>query len=262
MALTDGEVAVAAVEAGAAIVRARFRSELVLYGKAGGDLATDVDLAAEAAIRAVIHWARPADAVVGEEAGASGGSGNGRTWLVDPLCGTLNYAAGTPGVAVNVALRAPEGLTAAAVADPLADEVLWTEGAAAFLRRDSVDEPARPSASSGLVDLNLDAPFPSAPAFRCVDLLAHPEFRARFRPRVMSSSLALAWVASGQRAAYVTDGEVGDSVHFAAGIALCLAAGCVLSDLEGRAWTTGARGLVAAADSQTSAALVALIDGR
>ncbi len=28
-----------------------------------------------------------------------------REWLVDPLCGTLNYAVGTALVAVNVALR-------------------------------------------------------------------------------------------------------------------------------------------------------------
>ena len=58
-----------------------------------------------------------------------------------------------------------------------------------------------------------------------MDLLAHPGFIQRFRPRVVSTTLALAWVAAGKRAGYVTDGgDLTESVHFAAGIALCKAA--------------------------------------
>ena len=67
-----------------------------------------------------------------------------------------------------------------------------------------------------LVDVNLDPPFPNAPRFRAVSLLAQEAFTARFRPRVVSTTLALAWVAAGRRAAYVTDGHLIDSVHFAA----------------------------------------------
>jgi myo-inositol-1(or 4)-monophosphatase len=64
-------------------------------------------------------------------------------------------------------------------------------------------------------------PFPNAPGFRAVDLLAHPGFAQRFRPRVMSTTLALAWAACCKRAAYVTDGgDLSPSVYFAAGIAL------------------------------------------
>ncbi|MFD2356134.1 inositol monophosphatase family protein [Nonomuraea ferruginea] len=54
-------------------------------------------------------------------------------------------------------------------------------------------------------------------------------------PRVVSTTLAVAWVAAMRRAAYVTDGHLQDSVHFAAGIALCRAAGCVVTDLHGLA---------------------------
>ena len=35
-------------------------------------------------------------------------------------------------------------------------------------------------------------------------LAGAPEFAATFRPRVVSSTIALAWVATGQRAGYVT----------------------------------------------------------
>ncbi|MGC4949023.1 inositol monophosphatase family protein [Streptomyces sp. DT224] len=57
-----------------------------------------------AAVPGVLRAVRPDDAVTGEESGATGAAGAGRRWLVDPLCGTLNYAVGNMLVAVNVAL--------------------------------------------------------------------------------------------------------------------------------------------------------------
>jgi myo-inositol-1(or 4)-monophosphatase len=101
-------------------------------------------------------------------------------------------------------------------------------------RADGDDVRLVPSGTSKLVDLNLDPPFPNAPAFRAVTLAADPDFVATFRPRVVSTSMALAWVATGQRAAYITDSDLRDSVHFAAGLALCEAAGCTVTDLRGR----------------------------
>ena len=84
-----------------------------------------------------------------------------------------------------------------------------------------------------------------------------------FRPRVVSSTLAVAWVATGQRAAYVTDGNILDKeLHFAAGVALCEAAGCIVTDLCGGAWGDGPTGLVIGADAETHAAIVQLIQRR
>ena len=233
----DLEVAIAAAEAGAAVVRARFATELSLVMKGAFDFATDVDLAAERAILAVVRAARPDDEVLAEETGRSGAAGSSRRWLIDPLCGTVNYAAGTPLVAVNVALSVAGRLATAAVADPIAGELFWTDGSASYLQRAGHVTRLRPDARLRLVDLNLDPPFPSAPGFRAVALAGDPGFAALFRPRVLSTSLALTWVAAGRRAAYVSDGHPWDSVHFAAGIALCRDAGCVVSDLR-----RGARG--------------------
>ncbi|MGN9784925.1 inositol monophosphatase family protein [Nonomuraea sp. ZG12] len=42
---------------------------------------------------------------LGEEGGQQGAANAARQWLVDPLCGMLNYAVGSMLVAVNVALR-------------------------------------------------------------------------------------------------------------------------------------------------------------
>ncbi|WP_406453139.1 inositol monophosphatase family protein [Streptomyces sp. NBC_00876] len=256
---SDAQLAVRAAEAGAAVVRDMYGTTLSRIAKSAGDFATTADLAAEEAILDVLRTARPDDAVTGEESGRTGADGARRRWLVDPLCGTLNYAVRNMLVAVNVALRVGPDTTAAASADPFNGEVFWTDGVHARVRKDGVDEELEPSAGSRLVDVNLDAPFPSAPGFRAVQLLAAPEFAERFRPRVVSTTLAVAWVAAGRRAAYVTDGDLRDSVHFSAGIALCEAAGCVVTDIHGRPPYTGAGGLIAAADRETHEALLEMV---
>ncbi|MFF3611469.1 inositol monophosphatase family protein [Streptomyces sp. NPDC002580] len=252
----DATVATEAARSGADVVRGLYGRRLDRVDKGGGDFATTADVRAEEAILDVIRAARPDDAVLGEEGGRRGAADAARQWLVDPLCGTLNYASGSMLVAVNVALR--DG--AAAVADPFGDEVVFTDGETAWLRRAGIDTRLAPTSATQLVDVNLDPPFPSAPGFRAVELLAHPGFVARFRPRVVSTTLALAWVAAGRRAAYVTDGgDLSDSVHFAAGIALCRAAGCVVTGIDGAPLGETGRGLVAAADAETHALLMSMI---
>ncbi|WP_079149031.1 inositol monophosphatase family protein [Streptomyces agglomeratus] len=254
--LDDTEVAIAAARAGADVVRALYGWRLTRTDKGAGDFATEADVDAEAAILGVIRAARPNDAVLGEEGGRQGAPDAERQWLVDPLCGTLNYAVGNMLVAVNVALV--NG--AAAVADPFSGEIFFTDGETARVRHDGCDARLTPTPATRLVDVNLDPPFPSAPGFRAVNLLAEPRLAERFRPRVVSTTLALAWVAAGKRAAYVTDGgDLTGSVHFAAGIALCRAAGCVVTGIDGSPTGQGARGLVVAADAETHQLLMSLI---
>jgi len=245
---SDAEVAVRAALAGAAEVAAAFRRPVTRHAKAGLDFATDTDVAAERAVRAVLAAARPGDAVVGEELGTSGGDA-ARRWFVDPLCGTLNFAAGIPAFGVNVALAerrdGVERALAAAVADPLTGEVVWSDGTRTRVRGAAADADASPTSVSRLVNVDVDNGG-GAPA-----LVADAGLREAWAVRVASTSLALAWVAAGRQAAYVTGAGVDDSVHFLPGVALCEAAGCVVTDLDGGP-VRGGRGIVAAADAATS----------
>ncbi|MFF0155565.1 inositol monophosphatase family protein [Micromonospora sp. NPDC005203] len=260
MSSTDHALAIAAVEAGAAVVRSHYGSSLARFMKTADDFATTADVEAEKAILDVLRAGRPHDGVLAEESGRTGTGENGRTWLVDPLCGTLNYAVRTMLTSVNIALRAGARVRVAASADPFTNEVFWTDGFAAYARRGGVDEPLTPSAESRLVDVNLDPPFPNRHVFLAARMLADEGFIEQFRPRVVSTTLAVAWVAAGRRAGYVTDGEhLCDSVHFAAGVALGQAAGCVVTGIDGRPVHPDGRGLVVAADERTHAALLALI---
>ncbi|ROR35491.1 inositol monophosphatase family protein [Kitasatospora cineracea] len=255
----DADLARRAAELGAQVVRNRDWRGVAREDKGGGDFATAVDVEAERAVLGLLRAARPDDAFTAEESGRTGAPDAARRWLVDPLCGTLNFAVGTHLVGVNVALQEHGRTTAAATADPYTGETYWTDGARARLRRDGADTPLEPSPESRLVDLNLDPPYPNAPALRVARLLTDADFERAFRPRVVSSTLAVAWVAAGRRAGYVTDGRLEGSVHFAAGIALCEAAGCTVTDLRGGPVHRGDGGLIAAADERTHALLLDLI---
>lgn len=253
MSISDAELAISAASAGASVVRSAYGGSFARYAKSDGDVATQADLDAEEAIVERIRAARPDDAVVGEESGRRGPEDAESTWLVDPLCGTLNFVARTPLMSVNVALRKAGRIRVSAVADPIAGEIFWTEGEGAFVRGDGGDMRSAPSAEVRLVDVNLDG------ASAAVRLLADAAFTSAFRPRVTSTTLALAWVAAGRRAAYVTEGNVADNVHFAAGIALCQGAGCVVTGVHGQPLHTGAGGLVAAADEESHSRIVEII---
>jgi myo-inositol-1(or 4)-monophosphatase len=256
--LTDAQVALLAAEAGAAVVRRMYRTPVAHHLKIGTDFATDADLDAETAIRAVLTEHRPADAQLGEEHGASGPD-SARRWLIDPLCGTRNFGAGLPLMSTNVALAEDHEVTAAASAECVGDETYWTDGATAWARRDGEDTVLQPDPSTLMAAFNLEVDLDDRR--RVSDVLADPSFFGTYQPRITSSTLALAWVAAGRHAAYVTAGDLTDNVHFAAGLALCRAAGCVVTSLTGGA-AGGPGGLLAAADQETHGALLALWHNR
>jgi fructose-1,6-bisphosphatase/inositol monophosphatase family enzyme len=251
---SDPELALAAAAAGVAVLRRLYQQPVDRYDKSTVDFATQADLEAEDAVRTVVSGARPDDSFVGEEGGETTREGAVRRWLVDPLCGTLNYAAGTPLAALNIALVTAEGVAAAVSADPISEEFFWADDQAAHVRRAGIDASIRPSAQSRLVDINCDGQSARIGSL----LIADPDLREHFGPRVLSTTLALAWVADGRRAGYVTDGNLEDSVHFTAGVALCRAAGCVVTDLAGGPLYSRP-GLVAAADVATSELLLHVV---
>jgi myo-inositol-1(or 4)-monophosphatase len=258
--MTDVETAITVAEAGAEVVRQRFGTELSRLDKGAGDFATNADVEAERTMRALLHEQQPEDQILGEEFGASGTNTSSRIWLIDPLCGTLNYAVRMRVAGVNVALMDGDKFVAAAVTDPYNEETFFADGGPAFVRSKGIDRKLVPSANSNLVDLNLDPPFLNAPRFRVATLAASEEFSSRFRPRVVSTTIAVTWVATGQRSAYITDGDITrKNVHFGAGIAICEAAGCIVTDLWGRPLGQRASGLVAAADQETHTTLINLI---
>jgi histidinol-phosphatase len=119
-------VALAAARAGGREALRYFRrADLIVEWKADESPVTVADRAAEAAIKAVVADAFPADGWLGEETGTAGGT-SGRRWIVDPIDGTRNFVRGVPLWAVLVACEedTPHGprIVAAAAGIPGLDE--------------------------------------------------------------------------------------------------------------------------------------------
>lgn len=92
------------------------------------DLRKAADHAAQEYLAKALAAARPGDAVLSEEADDDHARLTAdRVWIVDPLDGTSDYAAGRPEFAIHLALWDKGELTAGAVAVPGRDTVLRTD---------------------------------------------------------------------------------------------------------------------------------------
>jgi myo-inositol-1(or 4)-monophosphatase len=122
--LSDRELAAAAAEAAAAVALERLGEAVGVAAKdAPTDVVSEVDRAAEAAAVAVISEARPADGYLGEEGAERMAGAHERMWVVDALDGTMNYLLGLQGWCAAVALEDEHGPLAAAVCDPVREEL-------------------------------------------------------------------------------------------------------------------------------------------
>ncbi|MCW2528604.1 MAG: inositol monophosphatase [Pseudonocardiales bacterium] len=88
------------------------------------DIVTAADHAAEALVVERLSFERPDDGIVGEEGANVAGD---RTWFIDPVDGTYNYASGLPTWCSAAALAHGADLLLGAVYHPSADE-LWLGG--------------------------------------------------------------------------------------------------------------------------------------
>ncbi len=109
-----------AERAGRLLMERYERVEQVTY-KSARDVVTEVDLAAERQILDAIRAAFPDDAILAEELGSHAAAvqaAGGRTWIVDPLDGTVNYANGIPVFCVSIALADGDRPVVGVVHDP------------------------------------------------------------------------------------------------------------------------------------------------
>ena len=80
-------------DAAGAAIRPFFRCDFTHEAKGDASPVTEADRAAEAAIRAILDIECPHDAIIGEEYGEKTGT-SGRTWVLDPIDGTISFMAG------------------------------------------------------------------------------------------------------------------------------------------------------------------------
>jgi myo-inositol-1(or 4)-monophosphatase len=238
--------AVAAAVRATEIIRARSADLAAIIWQEKGaatDFVSEVDRAAESAIRDVILARHPDAAIAGEELSPEQAAGTGIAFVVDPLDGTTNFLHGYPEYAVSIGVLRDGELTAGAILDVPTGE-LFTAVAGGGARRggqpvrvSAIDEPARALIGTGF-------PF------------KHPELVDRYLAgfvsvlratagvrRAGSAALDLAAVATGRFDAFW-------ELHLApwdvaAGILLIREAGGVVTDLAGAPARVAHGGIVA-----------------
>jgi myo-inositol-1(or 4)-monophosphatase len=219
---------------------ARAAGELLLsyYGQAPEGLesktsvtdpVSDADREAERTIRELLLGERPDDGILGEE-GSQSSSASGRTWIVDPLDGTVNFLYGLRTWAVSIALEDEQGLAVGVVYDPADRECFSAvRCAGASLNGDAIRVNGCHTLPRALVATGFSyvAEERAKQARLLLDLLP----RIRDVRRAGGAALDLAYVAAGRVDAYYERGVKRWDV--AAGRLLVTEAGGSLADLDG-----------------------------
>jgi fructose-1,6-bisphosphatase/inositol monophosphatase family enzyme len=189
--------------------------------------------------------AAPAPAgVAGSETAAARALAHGRTWVLDPLDGTVNYANGIPYFCVSVALVEDGRPVVGVIRDPMRAETYWaTAEGPAMLGDREVHASRKEALSDYVVSLALGG--------RAVTTRARAVRRVvRASRNTGSAALALAYVANGRFDAFLQTGGMSAWDVAAAGL-IAERAGAVVSDASGGPWfdvdrATRAFGIVAA----------------
>ena len=227
--------------------------------KSKRDVVTDADYASERLIIRAIKERYPDDAILAEESGEHAGvlrddgSGNGRTWVIDPLDGTVNYANGIPFYCVSIGLVVYDRPSVGVVLDPARDDLYSAavDGPACL-----GGEPVRASTKGTLSDYVVSLAVIGRGGLARERRIA-PQIR--IHRRMGSAALALAYVAGGRFDAFVQNGGLSPWDVAAAGL-IAERAGAVVTDLAGGPWwnprITGPRANVVAAPAAQHGALL------
>lgn len=153
-------VAEAMVEVAATEIMPRFRNlaKEDIRKKHGDETVTVADEAAERALSPRLRDLIPGSVVVGEEGVAADSSllallaGDDPVWVIDPIDGTRNFAAGKPDFGVMVALVRHNETIGGWIYDPVADRVYAAERGSGAWRNGArvVSSGADPAEDSGL----------------------------------------------------------------------------------------------------------------
>jgi myo-inositol-1(or 4)-monophosphatase len=119
------EVAVRAARAGGEVALARLGSQDYMRWKGHRDVVSGASLEVQAAILEVLRRETPDFGILPEEGPEDEQLplDAEHLWIVDPICGSLNYVQGIPYFGVSIALRTAGAIRVGAVYDPCRDEM-------------------------------------------------------------------------------------------------------------------------------------------
>src|SRR6185312_15192476 len=195
------------------------------------DVVTAADLASEKIVIEGVRAIAPHAAILSEEAGESGGQGGAR-WIIDPLDGTVNYAAGLPWFSVTIAYQEKErtliGVTNAPVAGLVAH---YCEGRVASVNGKPIAVSPTKRLADAVISVILTSHFSTSEVARAAEVVRRLGDATRGVRIVISGALEMSLVAMGKLDAFVS--LKADVVSHAAATPLVRAAGGRVTTLAG-----------------------------
>ena len=150
-------VAERAVRAGGDYLATAFREGAIDADYRTDDVKAAADRAAEERVLDVVREAYPDHAIHAEESGSAGD--HRYEWIVDPLDGTNNFAAGLPSFATAACVRCDGRTEVAAVYEPLPDDLYLARcGAGATVDGEPITAGTEVSLSAGTVSFVVGLP--------------------------------------------------------------------------------------------------------
>jgi myo-inositol-1(or 4)-monophosphatase len=245
----DATAAIAAASSAGLLARGAFTGPLGgatgrLPSRRNGrhDVVTRIDRAAERLIASILSRSFPADGFLGEETSPRDFTGRGmsRTWLVDPIDGTVDFVSGIPFFSISIALAIGTRITVGVVHDPIHGETFVAErGGGAWLLRDGANPEAAVRLRVRRLSAAVDAVVAGDPGdpedIEAVARIDQVRARSRVVRTLGSTALSLAYLAAGR-----VDGVLQvrglQAVDIAAGGLLALEAGALVTDALGGRW--------------------------
>jgi len=214
--------------------------------KKGDDFATEVDLAIERQVVAALVAATGIE-VHGEEFGGAAVD-SPWVWVLDPIDGTFNYAAGSPMAAILLALLHDGDAVAGLTWLPFTDE-RYTGVTGGPLIKNGEPQPSLDTTeladslvAVGTFSADSRGRFPGRYRLALLENLSRVSSRLRMHG---STGIDLVYVADGILGAAISFG--GHVWDHAAGVAQVRSAGGIVTDLAGKPWTPASRSVLAAA---------------
>jgi len=239
-------VAVAAARRAGAIQRDLFERLEQVTRKGRRDVVTEADYRSEAAIIETIRGAFPDDAIVAEESGGHGvaledaidgplrSAATPRTWFIDPLDGTVNFANGIPFFCAAVGLAVEGRPVVGVLYDPSRDELFQAARGRGASRGGGASSGERPFRVGSKVTLE-----------ECLLGIVHQRgflrTVARLRPMVRavrdlgSAALAIGYVGGGRLDGYIQPRGLSPWDLCAAGL-IAEEGGAVVTAFDGGPW--------------------------
>lgn len=211
--------------------------------KPDGSPVTSVDLAVERVIRSRLQAAFPDHGILGEEYGAHHADAEW-IWLIDPIDGTRQFAAGLPGFGILLALCEGDAPRLGVICQPrLEDVYIGIQGQGSWLN----GRPLRASRTATLDDAVVC--FSDLDAFDDATRPAMDRLRSTTRWNVYDGGcLAFAALAAGRVSASVCAPNL-DAHDFCALVPVVEGAGGVITDWRGNALTRRFKGAIVASCS-------------